>query len=476
MLAKTVGMSHKLCKFCGYVVHSPTNIPTKSSRSWAVFSTRKNFKSQCSSLCDCHRIFKIEAVPGGVRRCQAVSGCAVNVLVLISLTHTSTFIIYAREMQKFVQVLVLAACLLLVSAAKRDVECKKLTVFAAKALETSRSDVKCTKLRSKKRFVLCSRKSSSAEALKIMCTKDGWKTLITPNEFDVTQNTVEELQGIELSPDGRTFATSSSEGKVYLVGSRDGKIKHKVDLGYSVTAKAIAWSPNGQFVAVGDRNDFLTIIDAESGQIVDTKEFSDYVNGVDYSPDGKYIVVGTEDYEVSVLDATTLEVVWTREPATDYVHEVRYSHDGTKICAASEDYYVYILDAKTGGLLTEYELNEYAFDCSWSRNDQFVFASDEDYSVHKFNARTGQLVWENDQFSDEYQYVSQVSPNDKYVVTGDESGEVYLLDARTGEFLYQFPDRDDYVNDVRFTPDGRNVYGSDEDGYIFIYPLPEEFV
>ena len=56
-----------------------------------------------------------------------------------------------------------------------------------------------------------------------------------------------------------------------------------------------------------------------------------------YSPDGLYIAVGTSKAIVAILDASTLSEILTLTGHTDYVSSVAFSADGTKLVSGSAD-------------------------------------------------------------------------------------------------------------------------------------------
>jgi len=59
------------------------------------------------------------------------------------------------------------------------------------------------------------------------------------------------------------------------------------------------WSPNGKFIAAGDRNGCLTILEAQTLAVLSTAKTSlsdkkgPWCEVIHWSPDGKYVALGT---------------------------------------------------------------------------------------------------------------------------------------------------------------------------------------
>src|SRR5262249_41752320 len=76
--------------------------------------------------------------------------------------------------------------------------------------------------------------------------------------------------------------------------------------GHSDYVDAVAWSPNGQFIASGSWDGTVQVWDAYSGaQVTIHKGQHNVVSALAWSPDGQYIASGSWDGTVQVWDAFT---------------------------------------------------------------------------------------------------------------------------------------------------------------------------
>ncbi len=117
--------------------------------------------------------------------------------------------------------------------------------------------------------------------------------------------------------------------------------------------RAIAVSPDGSTIVLGDMSGAATAIDAATGVMrwrwtPDTTPVE--VRGVDFSPDGTR-VVGAGERHVFVLDAATGEPVWHVADSARFHRSPRFTPDAGEILAANYGETVERYDARTGARL-----------------------------------------------------------------------------------------------------------------------------
>lgn len=69
---------------------------------------------------------------------------------------------------------------------------------------------------------------------------------------------------------------------------------------------ALAWSPNGDRVAVGYQDGSVRIWDADTAQLIHTfHEHTDYVNSIAWNPQGTRLITGSDDWTARIWDVET---------------------------------------------------------------------------------------------------------------------------------------------------------------------------
>ncbi len=167
------------------------------------------------------------------------------------------------------------------------------------------------------------------------------------------------------SPDQTRIASASNDGTVQEWKVSTGQ--RLFSLGSQASAKGVpvpwntvAWSPDGQRIAVGGNGD-VQVLNATTGvNIAYYGYHSGTVHQVVWSPDGKYIAVASGN-TVQVWDVAALKNVYTYSGHATDVFAVAWSPVGTpsaqhgpRIASASGDGIVMVWDALTGGHLYTY--------------------------------------------------------------------------------------------------------------------------
>jgi len=152
----------------------------------------------------------------------------------------------------------------------------------------------------------------------------------------------------------------------------------------------IAWSPDGNNIAVGNKKDVVSIIDARKYKIVKEHKFAYEVNemcwhrsgehfllttgngsieilsfpdfedvstvhahggqcfALDFDPRGRYLATGGADALVDIWDLSEMVCVRTIDRLDAPIRSLSFSHDGQFLATGSEDLRIDIADAETG--------------------------------------------------------------------------------------------------------------------------------
>jgi len=125
---------------------------------------------------------------------------------------------------------------------------------------------------------------------------------------------------------------------------------NQVVLSHADTIQALAFSPEGRWLASASYDRLIRLYDRQANQPGPVlKDHSDAVYGVAFSPDGKLLASCGADRSVKVWDVATGERLYTLGEATDWVYCVAWSPDGKHLAAGGVDKSIRIWEVNRSG-------------------------------------------------------------------------------------------------------------------------------
>ncbi|MFF9863298.1 nSTAND1 domain-containing NTPase [Streptomyces tendae] len=238
-----------------------------------------------------------------------------------------------------------------------------------------------------------------------------------------------QLQGLAFSPDGTTFAVTSSDvrdrrsqaSEVQLWDAA--KRKRLATLtGHTGQVTSLAFSPDGGTLATGATDATTRLWDVRTRRSTATLTgHSGSVFALAFSPDGRTLASGGQDRTVRLWDVRGRTAVTVLNGHAGLVDALAFSPDGSTLASGSEDAVVRLWDMRAG-------------------RPRASFAGPGG------SARP-----------------ADYSPDGKTLATGAGDGTVYLHDVRTQRPVGRLTGHTGEVNTVRFSPDGRFIAASSND-------------
>src|SRR6266566_2762588 len=163
--------------------------------------------------------------------------------------------------------------------------------------------------------------------------------------------------------------------------------------GHSDFVSAVAWSPNGRYIASGSWDHTVQVWNVDTGVLSFTYSYDEIVNTLAWSPDGRYIAVGGSNRWIDVLNAKKGNLVLTYYGHDNVVNTLAWSPDSRYIASGDRDHIVQVWNAKTGRLLFTYKghTNE-VWALAWSPDGRYIASGSWDHTVQVWQAKTGSIL------------------------------------------------------------------------------------
>jgi WD40 repeat protein/serine/threonine protein kinase len=195
--------------------------------------------------------------------------------------------------------------------------------------------------------------------------------------------------------------------------------------------------------------------------LVTFREHTQGVMAVAYSPDGRWVASGSSDTTIKVWEAETGRVRLTLKGHLGWVRCLAFSPDGRHLASGAGDKTVKVWDAETGRLLTDFwKHNNEVESLAFSADGRRIGSRDVGWT-RVWDAETGrELIELQTQFGG---IRAALSPDFRRIAIGLKNGNVKVCDLATGRELFvtgcvpSVSTTWDWANSVAYSPDGRRI-------------------
>ena len=293
---------------------------------------------------------------------------------------------------------------------------------------------------------------------------------------------------LRFSPDGRMLASRHTDGVLRLWRVADGAVLHRLDgdrdleISFEDRSSEVAMSsslsfaPNEDTLAIARGRDGFSYWDITNG----VHRYSIELNncnpaaGVAYSSDGLWLAsIGDPHQSICLLPITDEDKpTYLRVEEQGRLTSIEISRDGTLMAAGGHDGRVWVWKVEDRKLLWSQPLHgEYktVTDLEFSADGSLLASAGDDGVVRLREALSGAPVTE---IINEFFALSglALSPAGEVVaVTSRDGNGAGLYDARSGDSLRVMAPDFDMARVFAFSPDGKLLAASFEDGTIRLY-------
>ncbi len=240
-------------------------------------------------------------------------------------------------------------------------------------------------------------------------------------------------------------------------------------------AASLAWSKDGKIVAVGTYRE-VKLFEMPGGKIQRTLTgHADVVRALAFSPDGTTLAaaggVPGQGGEIRLWNMADGTLKRTLTGHTDCIYGFGWRPDGKQFATSSYDKTVKIWDVEKGVSIAD--LKDHAdavYAVAYTTSGKYLATASADRSIRVWDAATGKRLYTLAGHTEMVTGLAAHPTADQIVsVSADKTMRLWNLKPDGGSAARTSPTQPDVLTDVRFSPDGKWIVTSSNDGAVKIW-------
>lgn len=201
------------------------------------------------------------------------------------------------------------------------------------------------------------------------------------------------------------------------------------------------------------------------------RQHSAAIKALAWSPDGDFLASAGEDRQVQVWQAPTGRPVFTYQGHTRAVNSLAWSPDSQYLASAGNDYSIQVWLADTGQSMACYQEHKHWVQAlSWSSDGMVITSGDAAHQVHLWESGSGQQrrIYRGHKRAI---LALAFSPDARLVASADEGGEVHIWESASGQLLIAYTGHQKAVGSLSWSPDGKSLVSGSWDRSLHIWEV-----
>lgn len=296
---------------------------------------------------------------------------------------------------------------------------------------------------------------------------------------DLAQSTFTDtfaaIYALAYSPDGTFLAAGTANGGIRLWQLPSGEpwsaIQDPAGTVYSVafgglagaTSARLASAGGDEFVRLWEISPTLTAAVAPPQLLATFVGPTNLIWSVAISPDGAWLAAGDFDGKVSVWQLATRQLVYQWSGHSAWVRKVLFTPDSRQLISASRDGYVNVWQLQTGEQVQRWQAHAAWVICAAVSPDGcFLATGSSDQTARLWELASGRLVTI---LRGHHEWVSGIDfhPQGELLATASRDRQVRLWQVPRGELIHTLSGHTDFLHTLRFAPDGATLASGGDD-------------
>lgn len=255
------------------------------------------------------------------------------------------------------------------------------------------------------------------------------------------------------------------------------KFNQKIELDHFYNGKSIRFSPKDSILATGNTDNTVSILDIKTGNLLRSFEGHIFnINCVAFNPKGDEIASASSDKTIKLWEVKTGKEIKTLEGHTYDVLHISYSPDGNKLVSCGKDETIRIWDLTSEEEnITPRTIIEHNYDitCAEFSPDGDIIASlstDKDNLVRIWNVESGELV---KTLEGHENTVNQIvfSPDGKQIISCSSDKTIRIWDVKSGKEQNRIEAHTRPIWSIDISKDGKTLISGSKSQNIKLWNL-----
>ncbi|NEO26726.1 MAG: DnaJ domain-containing protein [Kamptonema sp. SIO4C4] len=280
------------------------------------------------------------------------------------------------------------------------------------------------------------------------------------------------VTAIAISPDGRTFATSSYDETVRLWQLSTGQ-QLRVFNGHGDQVYCVAISPDNRMIASGGADRNIKLWNLQTGQHIRTLGgwfvgHTDSVLSVAFHPDSKRLASGSADQTVRLWKLTTGKEIKTITGYSSAVTSVAISPNGRTLVTAGLEKAIKLRYMGSGRLIRSLRDRYKILAVAFSPNGKFFASAGSDHLIRLWELKSSRVLRLFRGHTDQVCSLA-FSADGKTLISGSWDTTIKFWQVSTGREICTLNDHENRVLAVALCPEGRKLVSCSADQTIKIW-------
>jgi WD40 repeat protein/serine/threonine protein kinase/DNA-binding XRE family transcriptional regulator len=262
----------------------------------------------------------------------------------------------------------------------------------------------------------------------------------------------------------------TTQGEEALAAAARLDLPQRLFVGHESPLWAVAFSPNGKYLATASDDNTARLWDVTTGaEVLSFNRHTNIVYSLAFSSDGKQLVTGSYDNTARLWDVATGGELRVFSTHAHPVTALALSPDGrTLITGGQADGVAHVWNVSTGKEVQRLEAQGGINGIAFAPDGLHAVTGGEDMTARYWNVQTGETIRSFTGHTDRIWGVA-ISGDGNRLLTSSFDKTVRLWDIKTGQQLQVFTGLRDAINGVAFSPDDKLVAAGAQDATAMIW-------